>query len=127
TTIGGITVGGAGGLDIFVAKLHGSDGSVVWATSLGSSADDSATGIAIGSTGQIVVSGQIGGPIEAGGPFSGASDALIVSYSNAGTRLWAKILGTSGADIALGVTAGVNAFYAVVDLGANIGTSIAGV
>lgn len=126
-TLGSFSIGGAGGSDIFVAKLRNTDGSVVWAKSFGSTADDEPAGIAINSSGQILVSGSIGGALQAGGPFSGESDIVLASFSSTGTRLWTKVIGTTGADGGSGVSAGTNGFYATVNLGADIGSSIEGV
>jgi hypothetical protein len=120
-------VGGAGGIDIYVAKLRNSDGGVVWARSLGSTGDDDAAGIAIGSSGQLIVTGSIAGPLQAGGPWAGDSDAVIVSYSSDGTRLWTKVIGTSAVDGGSGVASGTGAFYVNLNLGADIGATVEGV
>jgi hypothetical protein len=117
-----------GGLDIVVARLRNSDGTVMWAKSFGSSGDDGAGSIAISSSGQILVSGTIVGPLEAGGPYAGGmGDAVLVSYSSDGTKLWTKVIGTSGQDYGSGVAAGRNAFYANINLGADIGPTVEGV
>jgi hypothetical protein len=133
TNLGGFTIGGAGGLDIFVAKLRNSDGSVVWAKSLGSTGDDSpitgSTGcktIAINAAGQIVISGIVSGPLQPGGPYNGGGDAVVASFSSDGISLWTRVLGTAGSDLAFGVAAGANAFYASMTLGAAIGATFDG-
>jgi len=121
-------VGGFGGLDVFVAKLHNSDGSVAWAKSFGSTGDDTAADIAINESGQLIVSANIAGPIVAGGPSFGDVDAALVSYDNNGSRLWSKVIGTSGTDQGSGVAVSSDgSFYANVNLGANIGPSVEGV
>jgi hypothetical protein len=121
-------VGGFGGLDAFVAKLNGADGSVAWATSFGSAGDDTASDIAINDSGQLLVSANIAGPLVSGGPSFGDADSALVSYTTNGVRLWSKVIGTSGTDLGSGVAAGVDgSFYAAVDLGANIGPSVEGV
>jgi hypothetical protein len=126
--LGSFAAGGFGGLDVFVAKLNGADGSVAWATSFGSTGDDSASAIAINSTGQLLVSANVVGPITMGGPSFGNGDAALISYSNTGTHLWTKILGTSGTDYGSEVTASSDgSFYANINLGANIGPTIEGV
>jgi hypothetical protein len=102
---GSYPVGGSGGLDVFVAKLHNSDGSVAWAKSFGSTGDDVAEDIAINAFGQLIVSASIAGPIVTGGPSFGDGDAALVSYDNDGARLWSKVLGTGGTDIGSGVAA----------------------
>ena len=127
TTLGGFPVGGAGGSDIFVAKLRNADGSVVWAKSLGSAADDIASAIAINASGQVAVAGNIGGPLQPGGPWSGATDAVVASFTSEGARLWTKVIGTAAADYATGVTSGASSFYAAVNLAIDIGPSVEGV
>ncbi len=122
---GSYPVGGFGGLDVFVAKLDNSDGSVAWATSFGSTGDDTAGDIAINDSGQLIVSANISGPIATGGPSFGDGDAALVSYDNHGSRLWSKVVGTSGTDTGSGVAVcSDGSFYAEVNLGANIGSKV---
>ena len=125
---GSYPVGGFGGLDVFVAKLHNSDGSVAWAKSFGSTGDDTAGDIAINDSGQLIVSANIAGAIVAGGPSFGDGDAALVSYDKNGSRLWSKVIGTSGTETGSGVAVSSDgSFYAEVNLGTNIGPSIEGV
>jgi hypothetical protein len=125
---GSSTIGGFGGLDVFVAKLRNSDGGVVWAKSFGSTGDDTAGDIALNDAGQIIVSANIAGAIVPGGPSFGDGDAALVSYDNNGSRLWTKVIGTGGTDIGSGVGASSDgSFYAEVNLGADIGPRLEGV
>jgi hypothetical protein len=125
---GSYSIGGLGGLDVFVAKVRNSDGGVVWAKSFGSTGDDTAADIAVNDAGQIIVSANVAGAIVAGGPSFGDGDAALVSYNNDGSRLWSKVIGTSGTDGGSGVAASFDgAFYAEVNLGANIGPNVDGV
>ena len=125
---GSYPVGGFGGLDVFVAKLRNSDGSVAWATSFGSTGDDTASDIAINDAGQLIVSANISGPIATGGSSFGDGDAALVSYDNHGSLLWSKVVGTNGTDIGSGVAVSSDgSFYAEVNLGANIGSKVDGV
>ena len=127
-TFGSSNVGGFGGLDVVVAKLKNSDGSVVWATSFGSTGDDTPAGLAISASGQLLVSATVAGVFNGGGTAFGQNDVALVSYSSAGSRLWAKTLGTSGSDTGSGVgTSADGSFYANVNMGANIGPKIDGV
>ena len=127
-TFGAFNVGGAGGLDVVVAKLNNSDGSVAWATSFGSSGDDAPAGLAINQNGQLLVSATVAGPIKTGGAAFGQNDAALVSFTQAGSLSWAKVLGTTGSDAGSGVTASVDgSFYANLNLGANIGPTVDGV
>jgi len=126
-TFGTSTLMSAGGTDVFVTKLRGSDGSVVWATSFGSTNDDRCQGLAIDSCGRIFVSADIQGPIDPGGPYYGGYDAALLAFENTGARRWTQVLGTSGDDYANGVTAPSESVFTGVSLGGDIGTSIAGV
>lgn len=125
--VGSSTVGSAGGVDILVAKLSNADGHVLWATSLGSAGDDGASSIAVDTLGRVIVAGNAAGPITSGGTTYGNGDALIASFTGDGATRWTKVLGTSATDYGFGVAAGSDAFYAVVDLGANVGSTIEGV
>jgi hypothetical protein len=126
--LGAFQVGGFGGVDIFVTKLNGADGSVAWATSFGSTGDDSISAITRNSAGQLLVTANVVGPITSSGPSFGGSDAALVSYSSTGAHLWTKIIGTSGTDYGSGAAASSDgSFYANVNLGANIGPTLEGV
>jgi hypothetical protein len=125
---GTYNVGGAGGLDTFVAKIRNVDGSVAWATSFGSVGNDTTgfSSIAINSSGEILVTGTIAGPLTAGGQSSGGLDAVLASYDRDGTRLWTKIVGTTSDDYGFTVASGAGGFYWVIDLGADIGSTVGG-
>jgi hypothetical protein len=125
--LGSFSLGGAGGVDIAVVKLKGSDGSVVWAKSFGSATDDEAGGVAVNSAGEVLVSGSITGPITQNGPWNGDSDAIFAAYDKQGNLLWTKIVGTTGTDYGSGVTAASDGFYVLADLGGNIGPTVDGV
>ena len=57
-TVGGKTAVSAGGSDVFVMKLDGKSGAVVWLQSFGSPGDDQASGMAADKLGDVVVSGS---------------------------------------------------------------------
>jgi uncharacterized protein (TIGR03437 family) len=113
TTIGGTA-------DAFVAKL-GPDGKVIWATFLGGELTDSATGIALDSSGNVWVAGwtvspdfPLVNPIQ-GSPTDGY-DAFVAKFDPTGAKLlYSTFLGgqnsNSGAGIA--VDSGGNAYVAV--------------
>ena len=126
-TFGTFAVGGAGGKDIFVAKLRNADGSVVWAKSFGSPGDDTPSGIAINASGQLAVSGTIAGPLQVGGSFNGATDAVVASFSSSGASLWTRVFGTSGTDYGFNVAGGAQAFYLAFDPALDVGPTIDGV
>jgi hypothetical protein len=120
-------VGGSGKADIFLAKLRNSDGEVVWATSFGSTEDDGGGHIAVSSSGKLVASATIGGPIESGGAWAGNQDGLIVSYDASGARLWTKVIGSAGTDYGSDIARGTDAFYACVNLGGDVTVGLEGV
>jgi hypothetical protein len=111
TAFGGVNLTPVGGSDVFVAKLRGADGAVLWATSIGSAGPDTATDIAVDATGRVYVTATVGGAIEPGGPYAGALDAALVSFDGAGARRWARVLGSAGDDRAWTVAAGSDAIY----------------
>jgi len=106
----------AGMSDVFVAKLRGTNGSVIWATSLGSSGEDAVSDIAIHAAGRLIVSGGISGPLSPGEAYAGGTDAFVVAFEETGVRRWAKIIGASGNDGSSAVSAGTDAIYAGVSV-----------
>ncbi len=54
---GGVSLASAGGSDVFVAKLSGGTGSVVWAYRMGGVGDDLGEGIAVDGLGNVYVTG----------------------------------------------------------------------
>jgi hypothetical protein len=126
-TFGTFQVGGAGGSDVFVAKLKGTNGSVIWANSLGSSANDSAADLAINLSSDLLLAADVSGPVTSSGPAFGAQDALFASFDADGNRRWTKVLGTVGTDYAWRVASGSDGFYALYDPGADIGNNVEGV
>ncbi|HEX3482836.1 MAG TPA: hypothetical protein VHT91_47835, partial [Kofleriaceae bacterium] len=104
--------------DIFIAKLHGNDGSVAWAVSLGSTGIDGVGDIAVDAAGHVVLAASLGGAID-GGTSAGGVDATIASFDAAnGTAGWRKVFSTKGDDRASAVTFGRNGdIYAIVNLG----------
>jgi hypothetical protein len=116
-----------GGHDVFLAKLSGKTGGVIWATSVGSTGDDGCGAPAINAAGQLFLPMNISGPIGAGGLYRGGLDAAIVAFNNDGSRRFTQVLGTGGDDRAVAVSAGTNAVYAALSLGGDIGPNLMGV
>jgi hypothetical protein len=88
----------AGGYDIFIAKLRGSDGTVLWTRRIGSTGSDEGAALALDSHGNVVVTGQFFGTVDFGpGPVTNASSyvqAFVAKYDGAnGAHLWSKRLG----------------------------------
>jgi len=99
---------GGGARDAFVAELVASTGVVRFASYLGGSGDDRATGVSVDSSGRIVVAGETGSPdfpvrnaIQA--KPGGGTDAFVAEYDGARRVLFSTYLGGSGDDRAHGV------------------------
>jgi Fibronectin type III domain len=117
------------GIDIFVAKYSGVDGSYRWARRFGSTSDDvSSYAIAVDPWGDVVITGQFLGTVDfGGGPLTstGGWDIFVAKYSGVdGSPLWARRLGNaldnSGLGVAvdgLGNVVVTGYFYGVADFG----------
>jgi hypothetical protein len=96
---GSVQLTSIGGNDIFLAKYN-SDGRVLWAKNFGSPKDDAAYGIAVGNSGNVVITGMYSDTIDFGGTsllvkatLPGASDIFIAKYTSSGDLLWANAAG----------------------------------
>ncbi len=99
--IAGITDGGfqgftnAGNVDAFAAKLAGSNGDVAWVYQIGSGSADRAFGIAIASTGHVVLGGLAAGALPAQSkPFGSGTHAFVVRLTAAGQHDWTRQFGS---------------------------------
>jgi hypothetical protein len=117
---GAINLVSNGGSDIFVAKLRGSDGSVAWAISIGSTGDDGASRIRV-DAGLVALSGTLGGTLDGGTP-AGGVDALVAGLEAAtGAPRWRHVYATAGDERSFGLTIGRDGdVYALVSLGGEI-------
>ena len=95
-----------GGTDGFVTKYN-VDGTKAWTRLLGSSADDQNTALTTGLDGAIYVSGYTNGSLDGKGN-SGGADAFLTKYAIDGTKIWTRVLGTTGSDQALALTTGTD-------------------
>ncbi|MCY2924979.1 MAG: SBBP repeat-containing protein, partial [Planctomycetota bacterium] len=95
-----------GGGDAFVAKLSPS-GQHVWSTYLGGSSDDAAQGVAVDSSGNVLVTGFTGssGWVSGGWDtsYGGFDDAFVTKLSPSGGHLWSTYLGGSNNDYGNGI------------------------
>jgi hypothetical protein len=117
-TIGTTMLISAGMHDIFVAKLSGTDRSVLWVEQIGSTGDDDVRGIAADDNGHVVVSGWVDGPIDNDNSLGGF-DAVITEYDETtGAQNWRKIISTPGDDLGWATTFGNGGdVYVTVNLG----------
>jgi len=82
---------GAGGSDIFIAKLT-SDGTFAWANTWGGTLSDIGNGLVLAGDGGYVISGSTSNY------GAGSSDFLIAKFTSDGNFLWNKIWGGAGVD-----------------------------
>lgn len=99
--IAGITGGSfqgftnAGNVDAFAAKLAGSNGEVTWAYQIGSGSADRAFGVAVASTGHVVLGGVAAGALPAQSkPFGSGNHAFVVRLTAAGQHDWTRQFGS---------------------------------
>ncbi len=121
---GAVNLVSMGDIDVFVAKLHGSDGSVAWAISRGTAGTDRAGDIAVDAMGHVVLGASLNGTPTANG------DALLESFdASNGSSRWVKTIATPGPDGVGNVIFGRNGdLYATVGIGGafDFGTPIIG-
>lgn len=112
---GGATLSASARTDFFAARF-GADDREVWARSIGGGDFDSATGLAPGPSGGLLVSGHVrgggevtfapGAPGSLTRPSPGRGDALYASFSSQGELLAGELLGGPGYDTTAGVVPG---------------------
>ena len=87
-----------GGYDVFLVKLNGADGSVVWSKHLGGTGMDEGAALALDSAGDVFVTGQFFGTVDFGGGavtnLSTFVQVFVAKFSGAsGSHVWSKRLG----------------------------------
>jgi hypothetical protein len=130
---GGDVLASAGELDIFVAKLSGTNGGHLWSRRSGGTGTDSAHSVVCDEGGDVFVTGKFVGTADFGGGAemsAGLGDIFVARYASpSGAFVWANRYGGAGDDQALdvAVTAGrvaiVGGFNATVDFGGGSLTS----
>ena len=95
-----------GGEDAFLSK-YSPDGSKAWTRLLGTSEADMAMGLTTGLDGSIYVGGSTMGSLD-GQVANGNSDFFLTKFASDGTKVWTKVLGTSGADLVAGMVTGLD-------------------
>jgi hypothetical protein len=95
--------GNKGRLDVFVAKLRGTDGLVLWRRQRGTAADDRGFRLAVENrpSGNVVVVGRTG--LDLGGPHKGENDVFMLTYDSLGNLLGRDQFGSKGDDYPFGV------------------------
>jgi len=108
-----------GGINVFVAKLAGADGALVWSRGFWNTSASIGYGIAADGAGNVVVTGSFSGRINFGGldlTSAGGHDVFLVSLSPDGTHLWSKRFGGTDFDRGYAVAADRSGDIAVAGL-----------
>jgi hypothetical protein len=96
----------SGSSDAFIAK-YGSDGTKIWTRLLGTSGEEYAEALTTGLDGSIYVSGNTSKNLD-GQLNSGDIDAFVTKFNSGGTKIWTRLLGTSGYENATALTTGLD-------------------
>jgi hypothetical protein len=92
---GGDLLTSAGGRDIFLAKFD-RWGNHLWSRAFGGSFDQTGYGIAVDSSGDIVLTGSFAGTVDFGGmPLisAGGQDIFVARFNAAGAHMWSRAFG----------------------------------
>jgi hypothetical protein len=95
----------AGSTDIFVVSLD-AEGNTRWATRFGGTGTDHGSGIAVDTSGHVLVTGFFGATVDfGGGPITstGGLDGFALSLEPDGTARWATTVGGTGSDRCYGI------------------------
>jgi Fibronectin type III domain/Beta-propeller repeat len=119
---GGGSLTSAGGGDIYLVK-YSSTGGYVWSKRFGGTSNEVPKGIAIDSSGNIVITGFFGGTVDfGGGALTGTSaSGFVAKYSSAGAHVWSRRLST-GSVLDEGTAIGVDGAGNVIVAGGFYGT-----
>jgi hypothetical protein len=106
-TFGATSLSSRGARDIFVAKLAGESGQVLWAESFGTKLSDQGMGIVVANDGQVVLTGFFLGDLQVGGAKlrgNGNRDVLVAKLAASdGRPVWATSFGDTDDDQGLDV------------------------
>lgn len=126
----------AGAFDVYISKVDAA-GNFVWAKKIGGSGNDNSWGIALDNSGNVFVSGNFNGTCDMDpGPtlnnaFSaGQTDVFILKLDAAGNYVWAKTMGGTDFDGAVGIAIDGNgnvvttgSFRGTADFDPGVGTA----
>ena len=108
----------AGGADVFVARLAGSDGRTLWARRFGDGSDQRATAVGTDTAGNVVVAGDFLGTIDFGsgalGSTPGAQTIFLAKLYADGLSMWSRSF------VATGVNGGSYAWALASDSAGNV-------
>ena len=102
-TLPGSPVTNQGAYDFFLVKYN-STGENVWTRQMGSPNNDTVSGVAVDSEGNIYVAGRTGGTLP-GSPttYQGGNDIFLVKYNSTGDNVWTRQMGSPNSDTVSGV------------------------
>jgi hypothetical protein len=129
---GGSALASAGGDDIFLVKLSGSNGSHVWSKGMGSTSGDASLGVDVDGSGNVVMTGYFTGSVNFGGGALSSSglDVFVAKYSSSGTHISSRRFGgfdtQIGNSVAVAPTGEISVagyFAATIDFGNGVLTS----
>ncbi len=105
-SFGTIALTSVGGVDHFIAKLDGTNGSPIWAISFGSVNNENAGRIAVDNNGHVAWTGNVAGALN-GMATDGGLDAYLAEFSSAdGSKIWDHLITTGADDSGAGVAYG---------------------
>jgi len=93
TTLGTLGSTRVGSYDAFVRK-YAADGEVLWTTQYGTAVADSASAVVVDAAGNVFIAGGTDG-VFSGNTSSGASDAYVAMFDEAGSLQWVRQFGAS--------------------------------
>ncbi|RYH01004.1 hypothetical protein EON65_48660, partial [archaeon] len=109
--------------DIVLLK-YASNGTRVWTRMVGTSGNDNGRGISVdSSTGDVYVTGFASAALH-GEPHVSGNDIFLIKYASNGTRVWTRMVGTSGNDIGFDVV--VDKITSTVYITGQIGDALHG-
>jgi uncharacterized delta-60 repeat protein len=102
-TLPGSPVTNQGAYDLFLVKYN-STGDNVWTRQMGSANNDTVSGVAVDSGGNIYVAGRTGDTLP-GSPttYQGGNDIFLVKYNTTGDNVWTRQMGSPDSDTVSGV------------------------
>lgn len=110
--IGGVSLTSAGGDDVFVIKLNGITGDVIWAKGFGGLAGQVSRAVRTDTSNNIYVMGAFGGAVDLGGGelrSDGEEDVFVLKLTTGGAHVWSRRFGGAGSDLGLDLSVRGNA------------------
>ena len=107
---GSSTLSSAGGYDIFLLKLTGTNGTFIWAKRFGGTSHDLGYSIAVQSSGDVVITGSFAGTVDFGGGSitcaNSNGEVFLAKYTGLnGSHLWSRGFSSSSNSAGYGVAA----------------------